>query len=586
MFKFNKIYIYLAAFVFVFASASASAASLSQSQISSIVSLLNAFGVKSEVVTSVKNILEGKDIKSVKEIVDNTPPNVKKEIKNEVEKVKAKYCPNIVRVLKRGSYGEDVKELQRMLKEQGYYKYRKITGYYGAVTERAVQEMQSKLGVVSYGSPESTGFGVVGPKTRSRILSWCYTPGPKPVPQPPNTVCTMEYSPVCGTPKVQCIETLSYPTKKQCITPKPRTYSNKCMLRAAGAKFLYSGKCKQEPAEENTISIESFTGPVLLKVGEQGVWKLVVSNKQNKPITYSISWGDESVYQQNDLSMNSKKVVVQQDAMFTHRYTKSGKYTIIVTVYAKGAKPETVKTTVKVIDGVQETEKLKVSPNKGNAPLKVRVDAQGIAHRYQDPKTGLIVDIADAGDRYIDFGDGSEQKVVCENPHSMNCGALMYHTYKIPGIYTIKLIEKGGYPGIDSNLSRVIAVATVRVFGDGYSVTNDKLIVTPTYATVPATVHVDAEALARSWTDPETGLRVAVADLGTRYIDFGDGVVQKLECSNPTSMKCRVQLTHTYKEPGQYTITLFVAGYYAPRNDDVWGTRSDVATETVTVYGM
>jgi peptidoglycan hydrolase-like protein with peptidoglycan-binding domain len=61
--------------------------------------------------------------------------------------------------------------LQRWLYEQGYYPKDVITGYYGALTETAVQTFQAKNGIVSSGSPATTGYGSVGPKTEKLINS-------------------------------------------------------------------------------------------------------------------------------------------------------------------------------------------------------------------------------------------------------------------------------------------------------------------------------------------------------------------------------------------------------------------------------
>lgn len=59
-----------------------------------------------------------------------------------------------------------------------------------------------------------------------------------------NTVsCTQEYSPVCWQPKSPtCIGT----SEAFCLqnAPAPKTYSNTCMLNAAGATFLYKWECK------------------------------------------------------------------------------------------------------------------------------------------------------------------------------------------------------------------------------------------------------------------------------------------------------------------------------------------------------
>lgn len=57
-----------------------------------------------------------------------------------------------------------------------------ITGYFGPLTEQAVQRFQRKHNIVSSGSPETTGYGVVGPATRAKIRELC---GKEPIPPIP-----------------------------------------------------------------------------------------------------------------------------------------------------------------------------------------------------------------------------------------------------------------------------------------------------------------------------------------------------------------------------------------------------------------
>jgi plastocyanin len=49
----------------------------------------------------------------------------------------------------------------------------KVTGYYGALTQAAVGRWQAKNGIVSSGSPSTTGFGNVGPKTAAAMAAAC-----------------------------------------------------------------------------------------------------------------------------------------------------------------------------------------------------------------------------------------------------------------------------------------------------------------------------------------------------------------------------------------------------------------------------
>ena len=88
--------------------------------------------------------------------------------------LRAAACPNIIaRALYLGLRGPDVSELQQFLRERGYFTYPTNTGYFGPLTEQAVQEFQKSQEIVSSGDPETTGFGVVGRLTRSTIARRC-----------------------------------------------------------------------------------------------------------------------------------------------------------------------------------------------------------------------------------------------------------------------------------------------------------------------------------------------------------------------------------------------------------------------------
>ena len=69
-----------------------------------------------------------------------------------------------------GDQGTDVRDLQTFLaSDPDIYPEGLITGYYGTLTQRAVQRFQSKHGIVSSGSPFTTGYGRVGPSTLSKV---------------------------------------------------------------------------------------------------------------------------------------------------------------------------------------------------------------------------------------------------------------------------------------------------------------------------------------------------------------------------------------------------------------------------------
>ncbi len=84
-------------------------------------------------------------------------------------------CPPLFRTLSRGSRGDDVTSLQRFLLRLGLLSADGVTGYYGALTERGVQGFQTQQEVVNVGDPASTGYGVVGMRTREAIAASCST---------------------------------------------------------------------------------------------------------------------------------------------------------------------------------------------------------------------------------------------------------------------------------------------------------------------------------------------------------------------------------------------------------------------------
>jgi len=73
--------------------------------------------------------------------------------------------------LQLGDSGEDVTQLQIFLKAQGtdIYPEGLVSGYFGNLTKLAVQRFQKKYEIVSFGNEWTTGYGMVGPKTRLKL---------------------------------------------------------------------------------------------------------------------------------------------------------------------------------------------------------------------------------------------------------------------------------------------------------------------------------------------------------------------------------------------------------------------------------
>ncbi len=137
--------------------------SLTTNQINAIITLLQSFGADQMTINKVRASLTG-------QMSYSTSSNTSYSANNNLNTNRSnKFCPNLYRNLYLGTKGQDVRDLQLYLRQEGFYNYPEITGYFGPATMRAVQRFQSARGIISYGSPESTGFGVVGPRTRKKM---------------------------------------------------------------------------------------------------------------------------------------------------------------------------------------------------------------------------------------------------------------------------------------------------------------------------------------------------------------------------------------------------------------------------------
>lgn len=144
----------------------AQAAALTSVQISAIASLLQAFGADPSTVANVEAVLSGTATSTASASGDRGPS---------AEGVlhagdHASSCSAIAANLSFGSSGDDVSQLQSFLsKDRNVYPQGLVTGYFGSDTEDAVQRWQAEHDIVATGTPDTTGFGLVGPHTRGEI---------------------------------------------------------------------------------------------------------------------------------------------------------------------------------------------------------------------------------------------------------------------------------------------------------------------------------------------------------------------------------------------------------------------------------
>ncbi len=133
----------------------AQAATLSATQIDAITNLLQSFGADPATVANVQAVLENAATSTSAVL----PPSTGSVIG-------VNGCGVVSGNLQFGSSGGEVSQLQTFLsKDKSIYPGGSITGYFGSMTEDAVRRWQSAHNIVSAGTPSTTGFGIVGPRT-------------------------------------------------------------------------------------------------------------------------------------------------------------------------------------------------------------------------------------------------------------------------------------------------------------------------------------------------------------------------------------------------------------------------------------
>lgn len=320
-----------------------------------------------------------------------------KPITTDEEVIVSQYCYDIKRTLFRSHSDTDsVIQLQKFLMsrdESSWPSSVGATGYYGTITENAVKNFQRHHGLASYGGPETTGYGLVGPSTRAKIksLSCGYTKPYIPV---------ADYVKLDQKSKMKSGETYRiYGTRNGielagiampgCPLPEPGTdyycdprpsfsfkFTGEHGVKYASAylkdktkvgsydyyltvldqsytsvgnyvTILLESDRTTQPQEDPVI--HGVSGPVKLEVGEQGKWTVKASHPNDKALSYSVSWGDQISSASQVMAANDSMKQFVQTSTFTHSYHDTGIYTVSFTVKDENGGYAHSSMTVKVV---------------------------------------------------------------------------------------------------------------------------------------------------------------------------------------------------------------------------------------------
>ena len=121
---------------------------------------------------------------------------------------------SLARQLDLGDSGEDVTRLQQFLaRDTSIYPEGLVTGYYGTLTEAAVERFQARCGIVSSGSAATTGYGRIGPSTIKELQSGC---GGGDAPPGAQVGGLLRITPVSGATPLTVTATATVNTARSC----------------------------------------------------------------------------------------------------------------------------------------------------------------------------------------------------------------------------------------------------------------------------------------------------------------------------------------------------------------------------------
>jgi peptidoglycan hydrolase-like protein with peptidoglycan-binding domain len=173
-----------------------------------------------------------------------------------------------------GSTGSNVTELQTYLATNAsIYPSGLVTGYFGPLTQAAVQRFQAAQGIVSSGSPSTTGYGRVGPKTMAAINILMGSGGNQ---------TSWDTVPVLSTPLVQYTNTAATFTWTTNEVTRGQVYWDTTPLRADEA----TGP-RQDPYVSGALALDAG--------GLQINHTVTVSNLQANTVYYYLVRGIDSV---------------------------------------------------------------------------------------------------------------------------------------------------------------------------------------------------------------------------------------------------------------------------------------------------
>ena len=490
-------------------------------------------------------------------------------------------CPNITRGLGVGSEGADVTALQQYLASvPGIYPEGIVSGYFGTLTQAAVQRWQASRGIVSSGTPSTTGYGAVGPRTREALRN-CGGGGNI---DPGEVGALLRVTPITGNSPLTVSATATINTARSCsfaiykidfgdgtgttdltvpsgscqelthtIThtyTAPGNYvvtlsigTHKTTVRVTVDPSVFTGN----PTDPGIVSVSPNSGRVPLTVNASFLLR------PGNP--YEIDWGDGSAPSSSG-SFHTRQNLPFGTTVFSqpletknisHTYRVAGTHTIILRTAQYERQGDlwvwqtrffTAQVTTTGTPGPGSGvggEGFTLNPTSGDAPLSVKftVRVNGSAS-------------CNGGTYTLDFGDGEK----AELPYPADgCAPRDYevtHVYNDVGTFNVHLYPVPPSQTGSSSAINSAVVTTSEPPPPPVQPKGDISSVSPQSGPVPLTTTFVAQINTHE-----------SCDGGTYTLDFGDDEHSEFTYAADLCASQEVIITHTYDTIGSYTAKLY-----------------------------
>ncbi len=382
-------------------------------------------------------------------------------------------CPSFGRALGLGTSGSDVSQLQQYLASNpSIYPSGQVTGYFGALTQAAVQRWQATYGIVSSGSPAATGWGVVGPRTAAAIEQQCSSGStsatvPTSALAEPTAAGVIQVTPTSGAAPltVSVVTTVNamgscdnttyvlnfgdgtqstaIPTQANLCQPIMQTYTHTytyggtytivlaggthqttALVTVAGNPSPTAAAASGIPADSLTASITSGSAP--LTVVFTGTVSSLSSYGCSGTCTDTINFGDGAV----GLVQIPTTSGSWQSYTISHTYATDGNYTAQLLSASGVAEGSPIAITV------------------GNGAANASGGSYSITSLSPDSTTPLLVTatftVPSCALYQLNWGDSSSISTLTASCTTGGATITATHTYSVGGSYTVSVNDGSG----------------------------------------------------------------------------------------------------------------------------------------------